>query len=229
MKKRLKPIIRIPGSKHKLYTKIFEGIEFKNYQNFIDVFGGSLTIGGNIAFLNPHLNSFINDFNGFYNQKLKKFDREKIILNQIRFSGFGTPTDLGIKQLHTKLNNNFLETIQAWDKLSKENLIIESKKWEEFVLNKPQGKDVLYYFDPPYFGKQYIKLYQHSVEHEKLFNFLLNFKEKFILSINDCPEIRKIFTEHKGFFVKEIKATYTITAQSQAKKTQELVISNFKY
>ena len=50
-------------------------------------------------------------------------------------------------------------------------------------------------------------------------------KGKFILSINDVPEIRQIF---KAFYIKEVQTTYTVGTQS-GKQAAELLISNIDF
>jgi DNA adenine methylase len=52
---------------------------------------------------------------------------------------------------------------------------------------------------------------------------LSELKGKFILSINDTPEIRSLF---KGFKVRREKTIYTATAAAK-KRVTELAISNF--
>lgn len=56
----------------------------------------------------------------------------------------------------------------------------------------------------------------------KLLNVI---KGKFIMSINDVPEIRAIF---KGFYIKEVNTRYTVGTQS-GKQAAELLISNIDF
>lgn len=56
----------------------------------------------------------------------------------------------------------------------------------------------------------------------KLASILKEIKGKFILSINDVPEVRKIF---KPFYIMEVNTKYSL-AQTGVKSVKELLISN---
>jgi len=57
---------------------------------------------------------------------------------------------------------------------------------------------------------------------ERLATLLRAIKGRFIMSINDVPEIRDLFA---GFNIEDVQTTYTI-AKGKAKKAEELIISN---
>jgi DNA adenine methylase len=48
-------------------------------------------------------------------------------------------------------------------------------------------------------------------------------KGKFIMSINDTPEIREVFA---AFILDEVRLTYTVGRQAFEQKARELIISN---
>lgn len=93
----------------------------------------------------------------------------------------------------------------------------------EQVLQKYDRATTLFYLDPPYFAK---KLYHHNFVREDfvmLAERLATLKARFVLSLNDVPEVRKMF---RGFTVRSIDLFYT--AQKNAgKRFQELIITNF--
>ena len=81
----------------------------------------------------------------------------------------------------------------------------------------------LFYLDPPYYGR---KLYRYNLVHDdfvKMAALLRGLKGKFILSLNDVPEVRAIF---KGFAIRGVDLHYT--AQKLAgRRFKEVLITNF--
>ncbi len=102
-------------------------------------------------------------------------------------------------------------------------VIIECLSYEKFIPRYDRVK-TLFYLDPPYFGNEndYGKgLFKRS-DFEKLANILENIKGRFILSINDKPEIRAIF---KAFDMDKVELNYSISVGKQT-KASELIIMN---
>ena len=93
----------------------------------------------------------------------------------------------------------------------------------ETVLKRFDRPDTLFYLDPPYFG---LKLYRHNLttaDFEKMAVRLGGLKAKFVLSLNDVPEVRRIFL---AFKFREIDLFYT--AQKVAgRRYREVLITNF--
>jgi DNA adenine methylase len=101
-------------------------------------------------------------------------------------------------------------------------VMIENLDWKEFVrrYDKP---DTFFYLDPPYFGAP---TYNHNFEsldrYEKLAAELAQIKGTFILSINDVPEIRKVFS---AFALKPVTVRYCVNNQKPKKeKAKELLV-----
>ncbi len=99
---------------------------------------------------------------------------------------------------------------------------IESLPYEE-ILKRFDRPTTLFYCDPPYFGRA---LYRFNFKHDDFVNLetrLRSLQGKFVLSLNDLPEVREIF---KRFQFREIELHYT--AQPKAgKRYRELLITNF--
>jgi len=101
---------------------------------------------------------------------------------------------------------------------------IENLPFEKFIprFDRP---DTFFYLDPPYLGFE--NCYGDGIfrreDFTKLNELVKGLKGKFILSINDHPEIRLLF---KGFRIKKEATLYT-AAKTTKKKVNELVISNF--
>jgi DNA adenine methylase len=83
--------------------------------------------------------------------------------------------------------------------------------------------ETLFYLDPPYYK---LKLYNHNLEHDdfvRMAELLGEIKGKFILSLNDVPEVHSIF---KRFKFHTVDLHYT--AQKVAgKRFREVFIRNY--
>lgn len=83
----------------------------------------------------------------------------------------------------------------------------------------------LFYLDPPYYGNErdYGDDMFSREDFDHLAALLRTIKGRFILSINDRPEIRQTFA---GFNFDEVDTTYQLGGMANPKKVTELVISN---
>jgi len=91
-------------------------------------------------------------------------------------------------------------------------------------IDRIDHKDALFYLDPPYFGCEgdYGRDLFGRDRFIELAEQLARLKGRFILSLNDVPEVREIFGQ---FQITEVKTTYSIAAKGAVPKG-ELVISN---
>jgi len=102
-------------------------------------------------------------------------------------------------------------------------VVIECLPYQDLI-KQYDRKGTLFYLDPPYHGGEndYGKdLFKRS-DFENLAKQLANLQGRFILSINDVPEIREIF---KAFSIEPVTVTYSIAKNGPA-KAKELIISN---
>ena len=109
------------------------------------------------------------------------------------------------------------ETHQRLARVQIENLPYEK------VIEHYDSKETLFYLDPPYYN---IRLYNHNLEHDdfvRMAELIAGIRGKFVLSLNDVPEVRAIF---KRFTIRGIELHYT--AQKKAgKRFKEVLITNF--
>lgn len=99
---------------------------------------------------------------------------------------------------------------------------LECLPYEE-VLKRYDRPGTLFYLDPPYFGR---KLYHYNFEADdfrKLAERLGTLRGKFILSLNDLPEVRTIF---RKFRIKHVETSYTSQKKS-GRRYGEVFITNF--
>lgn len=99
---------------------------------------------------------------------------------------------------------------------------VECQDWQAFM-KRWDRPGTLFYLDPPYFGCEGMYgagLFDRG-QFEVMAQLLAGIRGRFILSINDHPEIRRIFS---GFDLEEVGTTYTTGAK--AKPARELIVSN---
>lgn len=104
------------------------------------------------------------------------------------------------------------------------SVTIERLTWSTFI-SKYDHDDALFYLDPPYYGCEgdYGKDLFDRDEFPKMAVQLSQIKGKFLLSLNDHPDVRAIFS---AFSVVGLAVTYTIS--SGATDAREVIISNLQ-
>ena len=104
---------------------------------------------------------------------------------------------------------------------------IECLDWSAFI-PRYDSADTLFYLDPPYWGCEddYGKAMFARADFDRLAQQLATIRGRFILSLNDLPEVRHIFA---AFQLAEIRTTYTISGKrnDQGGSRAELLISNW--
>jgi DNA adenine methylase len=103
---------------------------------------------------------------------------------------------------------------------------IENKPYEQFI-DRYDKTDTFFYLDPPYYGWE--DLYGDDVfqreDFLRLRDILKSSQGKFILSINDVPEIRALFKE---FYMERVNTSYSAGGADKKKKVTELLIMNYE-
>ncbi|MDM9647768.1 DNA adenine methylase [Rhizobium sp. S163] len=101
-------------------------------------------------------------------------------------------------------------------------VIIENLDWSDFI-DRYDRPGTLFYLDPPYFGSEgdYGKALFGREQFGLMAERLAKLKGRFILSINDVPDIRSIFSR---FTFDEAELNYTISSNTQT-KARELIIT----
>jgi len=99
---------------------------------------------------------------------------------------------------------------------------IERLPYEE-ILARYDRPTTLFYLDPPYWQK---KLYRFNLSEADFVKFeerLRQVRGKFVLSLNDAPEVRALF---RRFAIRQIALPYT-SQRKAGKRFRELLITNF--
>lgn len=104
-----------------------------------------------------------------------------------------------------------------------EAVVFECLDWSELI-QRYDGPETLFYLDPPYFGGEndYGKGMFDRLHYARMAECLGQIKGAFILSINDLPEVRELFTR---FIIEPVKLTYSISSAGGT-EASELIISN---
>jgi DNA adenine methylase len=101
---------------------------------------------------------------------------------------------------------------------------IENMPYERMLL-KYDRPTTFFYIDPPYYNVR--GLYRYDFEHEQFVAMaeqLKSIRGKFLLSVNDHPELRRIFS---AFSVSDISVSYSIQKHA-GRRYGELLIRNYE-
>ena len=98
---------------------------------------------------------------------------------------------------------------------------IESLDWAEFI-RRYDRPFTLFYIDPPYWGHEadYGRGIFAREDFARMAEILRDLKGRFLLSINDRPEVREIFA---GFEMEEVETRYSANAKA-TRRVGELLI-----
>ncbi len=104
-------------------------------------------------------------------------------------------------------------------------VVIESLDWREFI-DRYDRPGALFYLDPPYFGNEgdYGKGAFTRDRFAEMADRLATIKGRFMISLNDRPEVRRIFS---AFPIVRVDLTYTV-AGGEGKQVGEVLILDGK-
>ena len=100
---------------------------------------------------------------------------------------------------------------------------IESLPYEQ-ILQRYDRPTTLFYLDPPYWRRKLYKFNFSDQDFADLDRRLREVKGKFILSLDDHPEVRKLF-DHCN--IEQVQLAYT-AQQKTGKRYSEVLITNFE-
>lgn len=107
-------------------------------------------------------------------------------------------------------------------------MVIENKDFEKLIAQYDR-RNTIFYLDPPYYKTEdyYEDVDFKRSDHERLCGVLLKIKGKFLLSYNDCPEIRELYSK-EGIMIESTTRLSNIAQRYDAgKHYPELLISNY--
>jgi len=93
------------------------------------------------------------------------------------------------------------------------------------IIKQYDSEDTFIYLDPPYSKSSKKDYAVGGINPSKIFDVLQEIKSKFILSYDDCPEIKKIFSKYNIF---QVETKYSRAGEINNYIGRELLISNFQ-
>lgn len=105
-----------------------------------------------------------------------------------------------------------------------DGVVFENLDWSELI-RRYDDSAALFYLDPPYFGNEadYGQGFDRAA-FDRMAAQLAEIKGRFLLSINDHPEVRRLFS---AFVIDEVRLSYSIS-KGEATPARELLVSNFE-
>lgn len=101
-------------------------------------------------------------------------------------------------------------------------MLIENQDFERLIKTYDR-LDALFYLDPPYYeAEKYYPDRFNPEDHNRLRKCLEDIKGKFILSYNDCPQIRELY---EGYVILTVERNHNLSLGNQYK---EILIKNYK-
>ena len=109
-----------------------------------------------------------------------------------------------------------------------QTVVIENKDFEKLIAQYDRP-NTIFYLDPPYYETEdyYEDVGFLTADHIRLRDVLVQIQGKFLLSYNDCPEIRKLYMRD-GMMIESLTRINNIAQRYDAgKQYPELLISNY--
>ena len=157
-------------------------------------------------------------------RKFHDYDRAAKFFQLIRYS-YASGLDSFGSQPHS-MWNDFPQIDMAARRLQK--VVIENKDFEKLICHYDRPVS-FFYCDPPYFATEsyYKDVGFTEKDHIRLRDTLLSISGRFLVSYNDCPEIREIW-DKPNIYIEEISRINNLAQRYEGgSQYAELFISNY--
>jgi DNA adenine methylase len=159
-----------------------------------------------------------------YDKALRYF-----IINRTSYSGIMNLPNWGFHKTKSVQPINWPTRIDlAGSKL--ENTILTNVDYEDVLFAPANGKKLLFFLDPPYFKADQKRAYTKSFntnDHIRLMNNLKKLNHPFVLTYDDCIEIREMYS-WANIFPNEWMYHTANSVVTKRKSGKELIITNFQ-
>lgn len=149
-----------------------------------------------------------------------------LYLQRTAFGGKVSGRNFGVSKGRTsRFNLTTLEPMLEDLHTRLAGVIIECLDWSAFI-DRYDDASTLFYLDPPYWGCEtdYGKAMFERSDFQRMAAQLGRLKGRFLLSLNDVPEVRNLFA---AFHLTSVSTTYTVgNATDRSEPRAELLISN---
>ena len=150
-------------------------------------------------------------------------------MNRITFSGIMDSGGYSQQSFEKRFTQSSIERLKNIS-IYLSNVDITCDDYENLLLQN--GEKVFLFLDPPYYQPAKSKLYgvkgdlHTNFEHERFAHTLKKCEHKWLLTYDDCPEIRKLFSFAD---ITELQVQYGMNnyKQKNAAKGKELLIKNY--
>lgn len=147
-----------------------------------------------------------------------------LYLQRIAFGGKVSGRNFGVsKDRPARFNLGTLEPMLEDVHARLSGVVIECLPFADFM-RRYDGPGTLFYLDPPYWNCEtdYGKGVFGKEDFEVLRDSLKVLQGRFIMSLNDVPEVRELFAD---FDIETVETTYTISSSGAQGGRKEVVIS----
>lgn len=132
------------------------------------------------------------------------------ILNRISFSGAVDSAGYSQDAFEKRFTESSIERIMDASRA----MAYVNLSGEDYanLVYYPNGEKIMLYADPPYYSNKDSRLYGKKGElhlefdHERLYRGMMICQHRWLLSYDDCPEIRKMYQHHE---ISEVSAGYS--------------------
>ncbi|MBC7280054.1 DNA adenine methylase [Hoeflea sp.] len=148
-----------------------------------------------------------------------------LYLQKLAFGGKVTGRNFGVDYTGgARFNVNQLGPILADVHERLAGVTVENLDWCAFI-ERYDRPETLFYLDPPYYGNE--SDYGHDVfsrtDFARMARVLAGIKGRFVLSLNDRPEVRSLFS---GFRFADVGLTYTLHGGEGSKVGEVIILDN---
>lgn len=211
-----------------------------SYERYIEPFGGSGAVL--LGKAGPDKFEVYNDYNGnlvnlfrcmrdrplsfireLYKKAMHDYDlrRAVMFLKLIRYSYSSSGKSFSCQPFSVR---SLFGLIQDFS-IRMENAVIENQDFEVLISHYDRP-DAFIYCDPPYFNSEYVYECGFTWEdHVRLQSTLADAKGKWLVSYNDCPEIRDLYRGAEFFDFARIHSM--VQKYEAGKEFPELLIGNY--
>ncbi|WP_339760681.1 DNA adenine methylase [uncultured Hoeflea sp.] len=149
-----------------------------------------------------------------------------LYLQRLAFGGKVSGRNFGVDYTGgARFNVNLLGPVLAEIHERLAGVTIENLDWQAFI-ERYDRSETLFYLDPPYYGNEgdYGPGVFNRSDFSRMAKVLAGIKGRFILSLNDRPEVREVFSE---FRFADVGLTYTLRG-GEGSKVGEVIILDHK-
>ncbi|WP_392533189.1 DNA adenine methylase [Nostoc sp. C117] len=152
------------------------------------------------------------------------------VLNRITFSGTVESGGFSQEAFHKRFTDSSIERLEKLEYILSENVKITNLDYSHLL--KPEGENVFFFLDPPYFSATKSKLYgkdgdlHTSFEHLRFAEILQKCHHPWLITYDNSPKIRENF-QWANIYEWELQYGMNNYKQSAAATGKELFITNY--